>query len=453
MLKKYFLILSVFCFLLFSGNAYSQWTFAGGVTGAGDFPSISVIDQNTVVVFGGPNGSPQVFLSTNGGATFTPITGTGMASFELYCGWAVNATTMFAGNGGGVGGTGGNATFYRTTNGGTTWSSVLSTGSSAGFFNAIVFSRSMPTFGIGQSDPPTGVGQPYYIPVTTDGGATWTATFPPGVSGMASAQNATVVIDDQFYGFGLGNTAPARCYLTSNGGANWYVGSHAGITGGFVAGLAFNDDKMHGIMSTSNSFPNVARTTNGGVNWATVSLGGSGTTTLSSIKWITGTNMAYYIGRAATGLCYKSTNNGQTWTSMTTAGLSGLSHFDFVRDGSNIYGYCIATDGSVLKLTDAVTSVEDPVSNIPAEFKLSQNYPNPFNPATTIEFSIPQASYVTLKVYNALGKEVASIVDAQMQPGNYSQQFVAAANLGSGVYFYKLTAGNFVETKKFVLTK
>src|SRR5690606_29557838 len=160
-----------FCFLLVSGNAYSQWTFAGAVTGAGTSPSISVIDQNTVVVFGGPNGSPQVFLSTNGGAAFTPITGTGLGSLELYCGWASSNTTMFAGNGGGAGGTGGNATYYRTTDGGTTWSSIGSTGGSGGFFNFIMFSRSNPMVGFSQSDPPTGSGQPYYVTLSTDGGA------------------------------------------------------------------------------------------------------------------------------------------------------------------------------------------------------------------------------------------------------------------------------------------
>src|SRR5690606_38244633 len=140
-------------------------------------------------------------------------------------------------------------------------------------------------------------------------------------------------------------------------------------------------------------------------------------------------------------------------TTQTTAGLTGINHIDFVRSGTNVYGYAVAGDGSVLKISETVTGVEDPVSNIPAEYKLSQNYPNPFNPSTTIEFSIPQASYVTLKVYNALGKEVASIVDGQMQPGNYSQQFAAASSLGSGVYFYKLTAGNFTETRRMILTK
>ena len=451
MYKKYVLVFAIFCTMLFAQNSYSQWTFAGGVAGAGSFPSVSVVDANTVFIFGGPSGNPQVFLSTNGGANFTTLPTAGLGP-EFYCGWGVNSTTCFAGNGGANGGAGGNAQVFRTTNGGANWTSVVSTGGSAGFFNGIVFSRSNPNFGIAQSDPTSGVGNPYFVSKTTDGGATWNTTNPPGVSGMASAQNSIVVIDDQFYGFGLGNTAPARCYLTSNGGTSWFVGSST-ITGGFVAGLAFHDNKMTGVMSTSNSFPNIARTTNGGLNWTSVSVGGSGTTTLSSLKWIPGTNIVYYIGNDATGTCRKSTDGGATWSPMTTAGLSGLSHFDFYKDGNNIYGYCVASDGSVLKLVDVVTGVEDPVSNVPSEYKLSQNYPNPFNPSTTIEFSIPKASYVTLKVYDALGKEVATIVNNNLQPGTYSQEFTASSNLGSGVYFYQLSAGEFVQTKKLILAK
>ncbi len=86
------------------------------------------------------------------------------------------------------------------------------------------------------------------------------------------------------------------------------------------------------------------------------------------------------------------------------------------------------------------------------EYELSQNYPNPFNPSTTINYSIKSAGEVTLKVYDMLGTEVASLVNERKEPGNYSVAF-NATNIPSGIYVYRLTADKFVETKKLILLK
>jgi hypothetical protein len=88
----------------------------------------------------------------------------------------------------------------------------------------------------------------------------------------------------------------------------------------------------------------------------------------------------------------------------------------------------------------------------PKTFALSQNYPNPFNPSTSIEFSIPQNSVASLKVYDILGKEVATLSDKYYSAGTYIVNF-DASHLSSGVYFYKLVAGNYIETKKMILSK
>ena len=85
-------------------------------------------------------------------------------------------------------------------------------------------------------------------------------------------------------------------------------------------------------------------------------------------------------------------------------------------------------------------------------YKLSQNYPNPFNPTTTIEYSIPQSRFVSLKVYDILGREVKTLVHQQELPGTYKVQF-NGSELASGVYFYRIEAGEFVSTKKFILLK
>ena len=83
---------------------------------------------------------------------------------------------------------------------------------------------------------------------------------------------------------------------------------------------------------------------------------------------------------------------------------------------------------------------------------LNQNYPNPFNPTTTISFSIPSSAFTSLKVYDILGNEVATLVNEEKQAGNYELQF-DASNLSSGIYLYKLQVCSFVETKKMILIK
>jgi hypothetical protein len=91
-------------------------------------------------------------------------------------------------------------------------------------------------------------------------------------------------------------------------------------------------------------------------------------------------------------------------------------------------------------------------SIIPTVFSLSQNYPNPFNPLTTIQFGIPEAVKTTLKIYDAIGSEVATIVNEVLEPGYYKYQW-NGVNCASGVYFYRLQAGSFVSTKKLMLLK
>ena len=98
------------------------------------------------------------------------------------------------------------------------------------------------------------------------------------------------------------------------------------------------------------------------------------------------------------------------------------------------------------------SDVKELGNGIPDEFALMQNYPNPFNPSTTIRYSIPEASFATVKVYDMLGKEVATLVNEEQSAGNYEVDF-NAAGLSSGMYFYKLQTDNFVETKKMLLLK
>jgi hypothetical protein len=92
-------------------------------------------------------------------------------------------------------------------------------------------------------------------------------------------------------------------------------------------------------------------------------------------------------------------------------------------------------------------------SNItPDNYRLDQNYPNPFNPSTTIRYELPKWSHVTLEVFNVLGQKVSTLIDEDQGPGEHSIRFTAT-NFASGVYFYRILAGNFTETKKLLLIK
>ena len=91
-------------------------------------------------------------------------------------------------------------------------------------------------------------------------------------------------------------------------------------------------------------------------------------------------------------------------------------------------------------------------NEVPATFELKQNFPNPFNPNTSISFNLPSESGVKLEVFDITGKNIATLVNETKAAGNYKYDF-NASNLSSGIYFYKLTAGSFVSTKKMILNK
>jgi Secretion system C-terminal sorting domain len=101
---------------------------------------------------------------------------------------------------------------------------------------------------------------------------------------------------------------------------------------------------------------------------------------------------------------------------------------------------------------DTTTGIRQISSTIPEKFSLEQNYPNPFNPKTIINYELPITNYVSLKVYDVLGKEVAALVSQKQNAGSYEVEF-NGENFSSGIYFYKLEAGNFIETKRMILLK
>ncbi len=220
----------------------------------------------------------------------------------------------------------------------------------------------------------------------------------------------------------------------------------------------------------------IVRSTNGGLNWsAPMKVNGDTPGREQFFSWMTVDQVTgyvyivYYDRRSTTGnttdfYMSKSTDGGVTFTDekISTTSFTPTSSV-FFGDYTNVSAHnnivrpiWIRLDGTALSVVTAiigtVTGSEENITNIPKEYKLGQNYPNPFNPMTTISYSIPKNDFVTLKVYDLLGKEVAGLVSEYKQAGEYNFDFDGSL-LQSGVYFYKLQSGEFSATKKMMLIK
>jgi hypothetical protein len=189
----------------------------------------------------------------------------------------------------------------------------------------------------------------------------------------------------------------------------------------------------------------ILKTTDGGARWKEQPSPG---VSLKAIKFI---NASEGWVVADSGRIFKTLNGGDHWLSQNSGVRSSLTSVDFA---DRLHGVVVG-DGGVVLVTrsggvDAV--IERTIASVPADPKLQQNYPNPFNPSTMINYSLPGSSRVILRIYDVLGREVRTLVDEKQNAGNHSITF-QAANLPSGVYFYRLQAGAYSETKKLLLLR
>jgi hypothetical protein len=147
----------------------------------------------------------------------------------------------------------------------------------------------------------------------------------------------------------------------------------------------------------------------------------------------------------------KTTDGGDNWFLENIPMSSGLGSI-YLVDGNN--GWASGGNGTILHTTNAgVTFIEEEKFEVvPTNLTLSQNYPNPFNPSTSFTYSIPEEAAITIKVFDITGKEIETLVNEEKPAGTYEITWYAE-NLPSGVYFYQIRAGAFVETKKMILLK
>jgi len=238
-------------------------------------------------------------------------------------------------------------------------------------------------------------------------------------------------------------------YKSTNGGYNWN-----NIKNVSASQINFYDSE-NGIIGIPAYY---FRTTNGGISWDSLTYPLLPQFAVNSIKYVS-PQTVYVTGLQSR--IFKSTDGGVIWQEQKTySGLeSSLSKIDFY---DTTYGMALGGGGVLIRTKtggEINVGIKQISNEVPEGFYLGQNYPNPFNPVTNIQFQVPvchscggRNPVVVLKVFDILGREVKTLVYEYKQPGTYQVSFYAEG-LSSGIYFYKLTAGDFSETKKLVLIK
>ena len=200
-------------------------------------------------------------------------------------------------------------------------------------------------------------------------------------------------------------------------------------------GLIFRDDYGN---------DKILKTLDGGSNWSVIY---SSNQDLPAYMNFKNRNIGY-LTNSSWGA--KTTNGGLNWQSFNVGTQYGDKSYFIDYNTGFLFGN--TTLVRTINGGGVFTGVNITHNPIPSVFTLYQNYPNPFNPSTKINFDIPRQTFVTLKIYDIAGREIAKLANGEYTPGAYSVVF-DAAKFASGVYFYRITAGDFVETKRMVLIK
>lgn len=306
-----------------------------------------------------------------------------------------------------------------------------------------------PLNGIAIGNP---ISQIWNVLLTIDGGNTWQPSPnrpSANIIHQAVHNSFQVSMPNIYWG-----TSFTSIYRSTDGGLTYNEHETPGA-GIYIFSLYINSNGIGMAAATAMS-----RSTDGGITFQPHSVPGAGN--IDGIQ-SAGNDFWYIRGEKI----FHSTDDGINWTDEYTAPLT-LAHMDFPDNliGCQM-GWVVGYGGTIHKMSGSTVTSADDQSGLPVEYELSQNYPNPFNPTTTIKFTVPsvilseakQSQLVTLKVYDVLGNEVATLVNEEKQPGIYEVEFNTGSHSGnvgdltSGIYFYKLQVGSSIETKKMILMK
>jgi hypothetical protein len=282
-----------------------------------------------------------------------------------------------------------------------------------------------------------------------NGGQTWDTVSHAGLP-LWDDVSGVLTMDSLIFLSTLNNGV----FRSTNQGTSW-VPASSGLSVGICGGLARIGDALFcqvdsGVAPYLHTTTKVYRSANGGTSWIEASNGISGFADYSSL-W---SHLGFLFCETSTGL-FRSSNLGASWE-LWGQGLSPAIENPrrtvYSMAFSDSYAFA-AVDGGIWKraLNDIAASTESG-GQVPDAFILRQNYPNPFNPSTTIGYGLPSRSHMSLTVFNTLGQQVSVLQNGEENAGYHEVQF-NAQNLPSGVYFYRIQAGSYAETKKLLLVR
>lgn len=328
----------------------------------------------------------------------------------------------------------------RTTNSGSTWSKVTNiAGTDPLSICGISIVNSTTAYAVGVYSCP-----PFFLK-TTNKGESWTS-INIGVSQITS------IIDCYFWSADSGlvvggynsilnyHESNSVVLFTSNGGASFTTVFKSTRTAEWGWKISFIN-RLTGFVSVESlNRAVILKTTNAGLNWTDRVF--TTTRDLEGIGFIN-ENTGWVGGWA--GPTYMTTNSGINWTQVPWG--YHLNRFRIINDT-----LAYALGRNIHKYTAEIVAVQQISGEIPERVYLRQNYPNPFNPETRIHYEVRQTGIISLTVYDALGNEIETLVNGKKTPGIYSVVF-KASSLPSGIYLYKLSIGDYSDTRKMVLIK
>ncbi len=423
-MKKVTLVL-FFSMIVLAAKLSAQWEkVATYDVGAGHI----VTHGSTVFLYGtGSSGNQQVLRSTDNGTSWTNIADKFPGLLITMHGHGSNIFAIGVGY------------FNYSTDDGVTWGSKSATGIPTDVAFIDLISDGTVLYALSNRS---------IVIKSTDDGSTWTkitVTYPQAnLIGLDFAADGSKMV---FCATNLG------AFVSTDDGASWTLKNPQFAIGSV---LSFNNEFFGSTLGmyklTSDTVWTPVHT--GLPSGIGISAGTKGSTALGN-KLFT-----YYYDVISGAKVFTSEDNGNNWSEVGNNLPSATSYsINKILAVTSQYLYCylypIFSPGDIGVYRYPIQPsaiIENGYNNTPHEFSLDQNYPNPFNPSTTIKWQLAAGSFVTLKVYDVIGNEVATLINNELDAGSHSVNF-DASHLSSGIYFYTLKAGSFIQTNKMLLLK
>ncbi len=443
-MKKLFLIFIVIYSLNPVISSQPLWMYneltTGITTNLTSASSNSLNYNNAQVWVCGNNG--VVIKSTNTGIDWVNQTGNGIpvnVNLNTICFIGID-TAVTAGN------TGTTAFVYRTVNGGANWTQVFTQAN--GFINAIAFKNS--SLGFMTGNP---AGGRWSLWKTTNKGLSWDSTgmYIPQAGSETGFPNS-IAVRHNYVLFGTNNT---RIYRSTNSGANWSMipAMEQNTTSLWV----YSDTSGYSFSYAGGS--RVFRSSDAGLLWQNNIMPDSLYNIVGFAPGVYGVNdmqpMCVYACRNNNKIYfayYASGNFSAEYTS--PSGTYNHMSCDFNQMYMQLgYSFAVKNNGGITRVFYfRGGGIKMLSSLLPDKYELYQNYPNPFNPVTNIRFAVRQYGPVIMTVYDETGKEIYKPVNELMKPGIYEVSW-DAASFASGIYFYRIIAEGYTETRKMIIVK